>query len=53
MSFQAEILSLQNQRLLKDGKAIESAEGNLEELTKQALTFQANRLTVLKELQVA
>ena len=48
-----EILSQQNQRLLKEGKAIESAEGNLEELTKQALTFQASRLAVLRELQVA
>lgn len=48
-----EILAAQNQRLLKDGKAIESAEGNLEELTKQAELFNANRLIALRELQVA
>ncbi len=48
-----EILAAQNQRLLKDGKAIESAEGNLEELTKQAETFNGNRLIALRELQVA
>jgi hypothetical protein len=48
-----EILAAQNQRLLKDGKAIESAEGNLEELTKQAETFKGNRLIALRELQVA
>jgi hypothetical protein len=47
------ILAAQNQRLLKDGKAIESVEGNLEELTKQAETFNENRLIALRELQVA
>ncbi len=48
-----EILAAQNQRLLKDGKAIESAEGNLEELTKQAEAFNSNRLIALRALLVA
>jgi hypothetical protein len=48
-----EILVAQNQRLLKDGKAIESAEGNLEELTKQAESFNSNRLIALRALLVA
>jgi len=48
-----EILAAQNQRLLKDGKALESAQGNLEELTKQAETFNAIRLIALRALLVA
>ena len=48
-----EILAAQNQRLLKDGKALESAQGNLEELTKQAETFNSNRLIALRALLVA
>jgi hypothetical protein len=48
-----EILAAQNQRLLKDGKAIESTEGNLEELTKQAEAFNSNRLIALRALLVA
>jgi hypothetical protein len=48
-----EILAAQNQRLLKDGNAIESAQGNLEELTKQAETFSSNRLIALRALLVA
>jgi hypothetical protein len=46
------LLASQNQRLLKDGKAIETAEGNLAELTRQAQEFASKRLPILKALQV-
>jgi len=46
------LLASQNQRLLKDGKAIETAEGNLAELTRQAQEFESKRLPILKALQV-
>lgn len=46
------LLAFQNQRLLKDGKAIETAEGNLTELTRQAQEFASKRLPILKALQV-
>jgi SAM-dependent methyltransferase len=46
------LLAFQNQRLLKDGKAIETAEGNLTELTRQAQEFESKRLSILKALQV-
>jgi hypothetical protein len=47
-----EIFKQLNQRLVKDGKAIETAEGNLEELTRQAQEFAKKRLPVLKALKV-
>jgi hypothetical protein len=46
------ILSGQGQRLVKDGAAIESAEDNLNELTKQAEEFATKRLPILKALEV-
>jgi hypothetical protein len=46
------LLASQNQRLLKDGKAIETAEGNLAELTRQAQEFESKRLPILKALQI-
>ena len=48
-----QILEGQNQRLLKDGKAVESAEANLAELNRQATEFAEKRLPILKALQVA
>ena len=48
-----QILESQNQRLLKDGKAVESAEANLAELNRQATEFAEKRLPILKALQVA
>jgi hypothetical protein len=51
--FAWEILASQNQRLIKDGIAIETAEGNLEELTKQAEEFAKKRLPILKALCIA
>ena len=46
------MLASQNQRLLKDGKAIETAEANLAELTRQAQDFSNKKLPILKALQV-
>lgn len=46
-------LQAMNQRLTKEGKAIESAEENLAELLKQATEFGEKRLPILKALQVA
>lgn len=45
-------LASQNQRLLKDGKPIETADGNLEELTRQAKEFADKRVPILKALHV-
>jgi hypothetical protein len=46
------VLSSQNQLVLKDGKVIETAEGNLEELIKQANDFRDKSLPILKALKV-
>ena len=46
-------LASQNQRLVKEGQAIEAAEGNLEELTKQAQEFSTKKLPLLKALGIA
>ncbi|NCU95911.1 MAG: hypothetical protein EBV48_08595 [Betaproteobacteria bacterium] len=48
-----EVLAQQNQRVLKDGVTLESAEDNLAELMRQAEEFQAKALPVLKALRVA
>lgn len=47
------LLVLQNQRLVKDGRTLESAEENLGELTEQAKAFAEKQLPILKALQVA
>lgn len=52
-SFVWNILAIQNQRLIKDGKTLESAEENLAELTTQATEFAEKRLPILKALQIA
>lgn len=52
-SFVWDILAIQNQRLVKDGKTLESAEENLVELTAQANEFAEKRLPILKALQIA
>ena len=46
------VLSSQNQLVLKDGKVIETAEGNLEELIKQANDFRDKSLPILKALEI-
>ena len=48
-----QILTAQNQKLVKEGKTLESAEENLAELTAQAQTFAEKQLPVLKALQIA
>jgi hypothetical protein len=52
VAFVWQILSAQNQRLIKDGKTLETAEANLAELTAQAGEFAEKRLPILKALQV-
>lgn len=52
-SFVWRILAVQNQRLLKDDKTLESAEENLAELTARASEFAEKRLPILKALQIA
>jgi SAM-dependent methyltransferase len=48
-----EILLIQGQKLIRDNKAIESAEENISELTSQAKVFGEIQLPVLKALQIA
>ena len=47
------ILDGQGQRILKEGKALESAEDNIAELTAQAETFAEKQVPVLRQLGVA
>jgi hypothetical protein len=47
------IVAVQGQRLLKDGKPIESLEDNLAELKQQATSFATNQLPILQALGVA
>ena len=47
------VLSAQNQRLLKEGKTLESAEDNVQELVNQANDFAHKRLPILKALESA
>ena len=47
------ILSAQGQRLLKEGKSLDTAEDNLAELTTQAQTFADKQLPILKALQIS
>ena len=46
-------LSAQGQRLIKEGKTLETAEDNLQELTQQAQLFSQKQLPILKALGVA
>jgi len=48
-----QILVGQGQKLLKEGKALDTAEENLSELTTQAQTFALKQLPILKALQIA
>lgn len=47
-----EILLLQEQKVLKEGKILDSTEENLAELTAQATLFAENQLPVLRALQI-
>ena len=46
------VISAQNQRLIKEGKALESAEDNIQELINQANDFAHKRLPIMKALEV-
>jgi methyltransferase-like protein len=46
------VLAAQNQRLLKEGKTLESAEDNIQELVNQANDFARKRLPILKSLEI-
>lgn len=47
------ILSAQKQKIIKEGKTLESEVENLQELTTQAQEFSAKQLPILKALQIA
>lgn len=48
-----QILSMQGQKILKEGKALESAEDNLAELNQQAREFGERQLPMFKALGIA
>lgn len=48
-----QILDAQRQKLVKEGKPLQTAEENLAELTEQATTFTEKQLPILKALQIA
>src|SRR5262249_26390661 len=48
-----EVLTRQNQSLIKDGQVLKTAEENLSELTAQAKAFADKRLPMLQRLGVA
>jgi hypothetical protein len=48
-----QVLSSQGQKILKDGKTLDTAEQNLAELNEQAKTFSEKRLPILRALGVA
>ena len=48
-----DLLTAQGQRIIKDGKTLESAEQNLDEMLKQATDFADKRLPVLKGLGIS
>ena len=48
-----QILSIQGQKIVKEGKTLETPEENLAELQAQATTFAQKQLPILKALQIA
>jgi hypothetical protein len=50
--FTWQILAAQGQKIVKDGKALETPEENIAELTEQAQTFAMKQLPILKALQI-
>ena len=52
-AFAAQILVAQGQKIVKEGKPLETAEENLAELTTQAHEFAVKLLPILKALQIA
>jgi len=52
-AFVEQILAAQGQKIVKDGKPLETAEEQLAELTTQANDFATKQLPILKALQIA
>jgi SAM-dependent methyltransferase len=50
--FAWQILSAQGQKIVKEGKVLETADENLSELTTQATTFAEKQLPILKALNI-
>lgn len=50
--FAWQILSAQGQKIVKEGKVLETADENLSELTTQAITFAEKQLPILKALNI-
>jgi len=48
-----QILAAQGQKIIKEGKALETGEENIKELTEQAVSFFEKQLPILKALQIA
>ena len=48
-----QVLSAQGQKIVKDGKTLETAEENLGELTAQAQAFADTQMPILKALGIA
>jgi ABC-type Fe3+ transport system substrate-binding protein len=51
-AFVAQILAAQGQKIVKEGKTLETPEQNLAELTTQATEFATKQLPILKALQI-
>lgn len=51
--FVSQILTVQGQKIVKEGKALETPEEQLSELTTQAHEFEVKQLPILKALQIA
>ena len=51
--FTWQVLAAQNQKLVKEGKTLGTAEDNVAELTSQAVAFADKQLPILKALQIA
>ena len=48
-----EILASQNQRLIKEGKVLETEQDNLNELKSQVMEFEIKNLPILQSLGIA
>jgi ABC-type Fe3+ transport system substrate-binding protein len=52
-AFVAQILAAQGQKILKEGKPLETPEEHMAELTTQAHEFSVKQLPIFKALQIA
>ncbi len=48
-----QVISAQGQKLIKEGKTLETSEENLAELRNRATTFTEKRLPLLRQLGIA